>query len=116
MRKSAVFSLACASRAPRLSSGSGCELRAERALNAELRARLDAASKPHRCRVIQQPPHELPSNAGITPTAPRSHPWSRLRTRDTRATSTQEEDWMLPSAAICAIPKYREAWREQQRS
>jgi hypothetical protein len=114
MQKSTITLLILALSSAGVSAGLWMELRTERALNAELSARLDAAIAARRvapapavARVAQAlstaPATWTPTPA---PTAPAQQP---------EAARESMVDWPAYQRRLMKDPKYREAWREEQR-
>jgi hypothetical protein len=90
------------------------ELRAERDLNAELSARLYAASA---TRVVA-PRTETPAAASPVITSPAPKPSPAAPTEPSpqpKVVQESQEDWRAYERRLMKDPKYRDAWREQRR-
>jgi len=94
------------------------ELRAERALTADLSARLEAANAAAR---VPPPPPPQPREEPPPSPAERSPPPAPVsaqvesRTARAKANPEPENDWRANQRRLMSDPKYRAAWREQQR-
>jgi hypothetical protein len=119
MQKSTIVLLVLALASAGVSAGLWMELRAERALNAELSDRLNAvAATPivaqPAARLPAEPPAATPVEAAIAP-APVVAPAEPAAAKPTRAAQASYEDWQARQRRLMSDPKYREAFREQQR-
>jgi len=118
MRMSTVILLVLALAGAGVSFAFWNELRAERALNAELSARLQAASA-----VRPPPPPPPPRNDPMPIEAPTSAsapaktlaPSPETQVERPKVVQGKESDWRGNQRRLMSDPKYREAWREQQR-
>jgi hypothetical protein len=116
MQKSTVFLLVLALASAGVSAGLWMELRAERALNAELSERLDSVlaprTQPGRVVNPRAEPSTMIAPVAATATAapiPAAEPAGPKFSRDSR------EDWQARQRQLMSDPRYREALREQQR-
>jgi hypothetical protein len=114
MRMSTVLLLVVALAGAGVSTAFWRELRAERALNADLSARLDAAIV---ARAVAPPP-ETPSAAKPVSTAPAAAASATTLFEPTpqpKVTQDSQEGWQAYQRRLMRDPKYRDAWREEQR-
>ena len=95
------------------------ELDQERAFNAELRARLDAAPAPVAAPVSAPVESEAPALAAATTTLPtESTPAAAVETSAPPRTSKRsgsKDDWQQRQRLALQDPRYWQAWREQTR-
>jgi hypothetical protein len=117
MQKSTVILLVLALASAGVSAGLWRELRAERALNAELSERLEiAAANPvvpvAPVSVASRPADPLPGKAPAIAAAPIPSP-AEVAAKKTAQASY--EDWQSRQRRLMSDPKFREAFREQQR-
>ena len=119
MRISTVILLVIALASAGVSAAFWSELRAERALNAELSARLEAANAAR----PSPPPPTAPTDEP-TPVAPADSPAPPQPATPVPAEAPvdrpnvvqgRENDWRANQRRLMSDPKYRDAWREQQR-
>jgi hypothetical protein len=119
MQKSTVFLLVVALASAGVSAGLWMQLRDERALNAELSERLEAAAAMPVATapvapdaVASSSAEPPPVNALVVAAAPipsPAEPAARKAARD------NYEDWQLRQRRLMSDPKFREAYLEQQR-
>lgn len=116
MRMSTILLIVLALASVGVSAGLWLELRAERALNAELSNRLDGATA---ARVVAPPPiAQLPAAPGksAAPVGPiRAPALEPPAAQPKRVTQGAPEDWQARQRKLMNDPRYREAFREQQR-
>ncbi|HEU5136236.1 MAG TPA: hypothetical protein VFU13_13885 [Steroidobacteraceae bacterium] len=124
MQRSTVFLLVVALASTGVSAGLWMQLRAERALNAELVERLSVAAAN---RITPQPvaspaaePPTVIAPVAVTPASTRTS----ASTSSSNATElafprpargAQQHDWQARQRKLMSDPKYREAFREQER-
>lgn len=120
MQKSTAFLLVFALAGAGVSAGLWTELRAERALNAELTERLTSAistaAAPTPVSPTPSPSPETP--AAAPPPAPAPIPATAPAEPgpvQAKATQDRRDDWQARQRRLMSDPKYREAWKEQQR-
>jgi len=111
MRKSSVLLSVVAVASAAVSVSLWMELRAERARNAELSARLDAAGEVRTVSVSEAPQVRKPA---ITP-LPAVDPESDGAPGYSSQLTQEEEDLEAAERRHLRDPKYREAWREERR-
>ena len=113
MQKSHIFLLVVTLASAGVSAGLWLELRAERALNAQLSERLDAArAVPIARRPVENLSAERPSV--ISPAAKVATP-APAEPVAAKAERVALEDWQARQRRLMAEPKFLEAWREEQR-
>jgi len=119
MNKSTVCLLIIALASAGVSAGLWLELRAERALNAELSERLHAAAAiPIAPRAVSQRPAEPPTPIAPVAAVPAPAPTPVSTTVEPAAPGSvqgTQEEWRGRQRQMMNDPKYREAFREQQR-
>jgi ribulose bisphosphate carboxylase small subunit len=117
MQKSTVFLLVIALASAGVSAGLWMQLRAERALNAELSERLNVVAASPPAPVLPAAadatfPVAPPSAAPVAAAVPIPSP-AEIETR--KATRATYEDWRTRQRRLMSDPKFREAYREQER-
>jgi len=122
MQKSTVFLLVVALASAGVSAGLWMELRAERALNAELGERLNSvlAARTLPERVVNPPAEPSTVIAPVAATATAApiaagEPASPKVSRDSRDSRDSREDWQARQRQLMSDPKFREAFHEQER-
>lgn len=121
MQKSTIFLLIMALASAGVSAGLWMELRAERALNAELSERLVAAvamraAAPSPMANLPAEPLVIVAPVAVTaaPT-PVSAPSEPAAAKLPPGMQASREDWQVRQRRLMSDPKYREAFREQER-
>jgi hypothetical protein len=113
MRMSTVLLLVAALAGAGVSTAFWLELRAERTLNADLNARLEAAAATRiDARPAKTPPQVLTSAASVVP-ASAATPIEPIP--QPKVAQESQVDWQSYQRRLMKDPKYREAWREEQR-
>lgn len=115
MQQSTVFLLVLALASAGVSAGLWMELRAERALNADLTERLKVAATPiavpeRLASPVAEPPAVVAPAVAIA--IPASAPAEPAAAKFERST---QEDWQARQSRLLSDPKFREAFREQER-
>jgi len=118
MQKSTVFLLVVALASAGVSAGLWMDLRAERALNAELGERLNAAMATPIARAPVANPSAEPATivAPVAATAaPGPAPVRAAEPAAAKAGMVAQQDWQARQRRLMSDPRYLEAFREQQR-
>jgi hypothetical protein len=120
MQKSTVFLLVMALASTGVSAGLWMQLRAERELNAELSDRLiAAAATPIAASPDVLPPVEPPATAPAATPPPAITPavvtTAAAEPEAAKAARASQEHWQTRQRRLMSDPRFREAYREQQR-
>jgi hypothetical protein len=120
MQKSTVFLLVIALASAGVSAGLWTQLRAERELNAELSERLiAAAATPIAAAAAAKPPVESQAPAPVATPAPTISPavvaTAAGEPEAAQAARASQEHWQARQRRLMSDPRFREAFREQQR-
>ena len=114
MQKSTIILLVVALASAGVSAGLWMELRAERALNAGLSERLNATIAAR--SVVPAPaPAPVVRPASIVPAAEASAPTRTEPAQQSEVAQKSMLDWQAYQKRLLKDPKYREAWRDEQR-
>jgi len=114
MQKSTIILLVVALASAGVSAGLWMELRAERALNAGLSERLNATIAAR--SVVPAPaPAPVVRPASIAPAAEASAPARTEPAQQSEVAQRSMVDWQAYQKRLLKDPKYREAWRDEQR-
>jgi len=114
MQKSTIILLVVALASAGVSAGLWMELRAERALNAGLSERLNATIAAR--SVVPAPaPAPVVRPASIAPAAEASAPARTEPAQQSEVAQGSMVDWQAYQRRLMKDPKYREAWRDEQR-
>jgi len=114
MQKSTIILLVVALASAGVSAGLWMELRAERALNAGLSERLNATIAARRVVPAPAPAPDV-RPPSIVPAAEASAPARTEPAQQSEVAQRSMVDWQAYQRRLMKDPKYREAWRDEQR-